>query len=185
VGKSQLFRRLQGFPFLEEYTATEEIQVANITWNYKTSDDIVKVEIWDVVDVANKKKKLPSDKLKLENSNFCDNNKDGSGSNGDPLGGCEIALDANTIDVYKKTNGVILVFDITKNWTYDYVRREIENIPEHIPVLILGNRRDMGHHRSVSNMNIYDKYPFKSLNDEYFASIGLLLRTLLLILLKD
>lgn len=106
VGKTQLFRRLQAQPFIEEYTATEEIQVANIMWNYKTSDDIVKVEVWDVVDVANKKKKLVSDKLKIENTNS------DAGMDNVP----EYGLDANTIDVYKNTNGVILVFDITKTW---------------------------------------------------------------------
>lgn len=108
VGKTQLFRRLQAQPFVEEYTATEEIQVANIMWNYKTSDDIVKVEIWDIVDVANKKKRLVSDKLKIENSSS------DAGAENVP----EYGLDANTIDVYKNTNGVILVFDITKTW-YD------------------------------------------------------------------
>ncbi|ODM96397.1 Rab-like protein 6 [Orchesella cincta] len=140
VGKTQMFRRLQGQPFIEEYTATEEIQVANIMWNYKTSDDIVKVEVWDVVDVANKKKRLVSDKLKIENSNS------EAGMDNVP----EYGLDANTIDVYKNTNGVIFVFDITKNWTFEYVKREIENVPEHIPILILGNRRDMGHHRAIA-----------------------------------
>ncbi len=75
-------------------------------WNYKTSDDIVKVEVWDVVDVANKKKKLVSDKLKIENSN-----SDASMDNVPEYG-----LDANTIDVYKNTNGVIFVFDLTKSW---------------------------------------------------------------------
>ncbi|CAL8123015.1 unnamed protein product [Orchesella dallaii] len=140
VGKTQMFRRLQGQPFIEEYTATEEIQVANIMWNYKTSDDIVKVEVWDVVDVANKKKRLVSDKLKIENSHS------EAGMDNVP----EYGLDANTIDVYKNTNGVIFVFDITKTWTFDYVKREIENVPEHIPILILGNRRDMGHHRAIA-----------------------------------
>lgn len=106
VGKTQLFRRLQGQAFVEEYTSTEEIQVANIMWNYKTSDDIVKVEVWDVVDVANKKKRLVSDKLKIENSS-----SDASAENVPEFG-----LDANTIDVYKNTNGVILVFDLTKSW---------------------------------------------------------------------
>lgn len=100
--KAIFFQRLQGLSFSEEYTATEEIQVANIAWSYKNSDDIVKVEVWDVVDVAGRKKRLPTDKLKLDN---------GSGD-----GGGDVALDANTIDVYKNTHGTILVFDITKAW---------------------------------------------------------------------
>lgn len=60
---------------------------------------MVKVEIWDIVDKA--KKRVLQDKLKTENS--------GEGEAG-------VALDAEFINVYKGTNGVILIFDITKKW---------------------------------------------------------------------
>lgn len=66
---------------------------------------MVKVEVWDVVDKAKKKKALPN-KLKIENS-------EGKGEAEDVQ---EFGLDASFLDVYKNTNGVIIVFDITKAW---------------------------------------------------------------------
>ncbi|GIX68788.1 hypothetical protein CDAR_120991 [Caerostris darwini] len=134
VGKSCLFSRLQGKKFIEEYLPTEEIQVASIQWNYKATDDVVKVEVWDVVDKGKKRKKI--DGLKLDNK-----------TSEVPE---EAALDAEFIDVYKGTNGVILVLDITKQWTFAYVQKELPLIPNHIPVLVLANHRDMGHHRTVT-----------------------------------
>nr|XP_018902785.1 PREDICTED: rab-like protein 6 [Bemisia tabaci] len=132
VGKTCLFTRLQGRGFLQEYNQTEEIQVANIQWSYKTTDDVVKVEVWDVVDKG--KKRVLNENLKL-----------GFNTPVEP-----VALDAETLDVYKGTNGVILVLDITKNWTFEYVQRELDRIPDSIPVLVVGNHCDMAHHRTVS-----------------------------------
>jgi GTPase SAR1 family protein len=86
VGKSTLLSRLTGLPFIEVYEETPEIKVSgvdldepcslkpvgvsvkisNINWSYKNTDDVVKVEVWDVVDRASvtaKRKsstKLPS-----------------------------------------------------------------------------------------------------------------------------
>lgn len=141
VGKTCLFHRLQGKKFVEEYIPTEEIQVTSIQWNYKATDDIVKVEVWDVVDRGKKKKHF--DGLKFENSQI-DMPE-------------EAALDAEFLDVYKGTNGVIMVLDLTKSWTFDYIQRELPKVPGHIPVIILSNHCDMSHHRTVTadQINFY------------------------------
>ena len=52
--------------------------------------------------------------------------------------------------MYKGTHGVILMMDVTKAWTFEYVCRELPKIPQYIPVLILGNHCDMSHHRVVT-----------------------------------
>ncbi|KAK4020801.1 hypothetical protein OUZ56_002747 [Daphnia magna] len=147
VGKSCLFQRLQGKPFVENYDPTQEIQVASIQWSYKATDDIVKVEVWDVVDKGKKKK--PLEGLKLNTSTPAALPE-------------EPALDAEFLDVYKGTHGVILMLDITKQWTFDYVKRELPKIPSTIPVMVLANHRDMGHHRCVSEDDV--KFFVESLN---------------------
>ncbi|XP_067951594.1 rab-like protein 6 [Watersipora subatra] len=132
VGKTTLFLRLQGQKFREEYLPTDEIQVASIVWNYKATDDVVKVEVWDVVDKARRK---PDNGLKL--------NHEGNDAMDTP------SLDAQFLDVYKGTHAVILMYDVTKLWTWQYVEREIEKTPSNIPIVILANCRDMGQHRTV------------------------------------
>ncbi|XP_049326315.1 rab-like protein 6 isoform X2 [Astyanax mexicanus] len=140
TGKSTLWQRLQGGKFQEEYIPTQEIQVTSIHWNYKTTDDVVKVEVWDVVDKGKSKKR--GDALKLENE--------------PQEAESEIALDAEFLDVYKNCNGVIMMFDITKQWTYSYILRELPRVPTHVPVCVLGNHRDMGEHRVILPDDIRD-----------------------------
>ncbi|XP_022691036.1 rab-like protein 6 isoform X1 [Varroa jacobsoni] len=137
VGKTCLWRRLQGAKFESDYAPTNEIQVCHIQWSYKATDDIVKVEIWDVVDKGRKRR--PLDGLKLNGALQVTQVPE-----------VVTALDAEFIDVYKGTNGVIMVLDMTKAWTFEYVQRELPKVPEHIPVLVLNNHLDMKHHRAVS-----------------------------------
>uniref|UniRef100_A0A8C8YY40 Rab-like protein 6 n=1 Tax=Prolemur simus TaxID=1328070 RepID=A0A8C8YY40_PROSS len=140
TGKTALWQRLQGRRFVEEYIPTQEIQVTSIHWNYKTTDDIVKVEVWDVVDKGKCKKR--GDGLKMEN---------------DPQEAeSELALDAEFLDVYKNCNGVVMMFDITKQWTFNYILRELPKVPTHVPVCVLGNYRDMGEHRVILPDDVRD-----------------------------
>lgn len=134
VGKTCLLERLQGKAFIESYSPSEEIQVASIQWSFKATEDIVKVEVWDVVDRG--KARVRQTGLKF--------------NTGVPVPETP-ALDAEFLDVYKGTHGVILLMDITKAWTFEYVCRELPKIPQDIPVLILGNHCDMAHHRVVSS----------------------------------
>ncbi|KAK7172564.1 hypothetical protein R3I93_002623 [Phoxinus phoxinus] len=140
TGKSALWHRLQGKKFLEEYIPTQEIQVTSIHWNYKTTDDVVKVEVWDVVDKGKGKRR--GENLKLENE--------------PQESESEMALDAEFLDVYKNCNGVIMMFDITKQWTFNYILRELPKVPTHVPVCVLGNQRDMGEHRVILPDDIRD-----------------------------
>uniref|UniRef100_A0A3P8VYT3 RAB, member RAS onco family like 6 n=1 Tax=Cynoglossus semilaevis TaxID=244447 RepID=A0A3P8VYT3_CYNSE len=130
TGKSTLWHRLQGKKFVKEYIPTQEIQATSIHWNYKTTDDVVKVEVWDVVDKGGV---IP---LVLQSD--------------------EMALDAEFLDVYKNCNGVIMMFDITKQWTFNYILRELPKVPTHVPVCVLGNHRDMGEHRVILPDDIRD-----------------------------
>ncbi|XP_021136162.2 rab-like protein 6 isoform X3 [Columba livia] len=68
----------------------------------------------------------------------------------------EMALDAEFLDVYKNCNGVVMMFDITKQWTFNYILRELPKVPTHVPVCVLGNYRDMGEHRVILPGDVRD-----------------------------
>lgn len=158
VGKTCLWLRLQGQQFNEQYESSDEIKVANINWNYRGAEDVVKVEVWDVVDRSKKKRNLLQQAAASTTSLKLDNNDISSG----PKLPVEASLDAEFIDVYKNTNGCIIVYDITKQWTWEYVERELPKIPAHIPILVIGNHRDMQHHRTVDELKC--KFFLESLN---------------------
>uniref|UniRef100_G1M3M9 RAB, member RAS onco family like 6 n=1 Tax=Ailuropoda melanoleuca TaxID=9646 RepID=G1M3M9_AILME len=128
TGKTALWHRLQGKKFVEEYIPTQEIQVTSIHWNYKSE--------------GRGKCRRRGDGLKVEN---------------DPQEAeSEMALDAEFLDVYKNCNGVVMMFDITKQWTFNYILRELPKVPTHVPVCVLGNYRDMGEHRVILPDDVRD-----------------------------
>ncbi|KAI7900764.1 P-loop containing nucleoside triphosphate hydrolase protein [Cokeromyces recurvatus] len=148
TGKSNLFQRLQGAEFDSNYSSTPQIQVANIPWRYKDSNDIVKIEVWDVVDKAHNKSNTvkPNMGIKLEHNEMTP--KESSQEQRDESDP-SMGLDATTVNVYRNTHAAILIFDITKPWTFDYVNKELENVPETVSVLVLGNFCDKIQERKV------------------------------------
>lgn len=105
------------------------------------SNDIVKIEVWDVVDKAhNKNKSSESKGIKLEHKT----SETDVASPTAPLppsseheADDSMGLDASTVNVYRNTHGAILLFDTTKPWTFDYVNKKLENVPETMAVLVL------------------------------------------------
>lgn len=138
-GKTSLWTRLQGEKFSDDYTPTPEIQTTSIHWNYKATDDIVKVDVWDVVDKGINKSD-PS-VLKLTN----DANKKDNDEESLP----QHKLDASFVNVYKGAHAVIFIFDIANRSSFDYVEKELSKAPSHIPCLILANNKDSESSRKV------------------------------------
>ncbi|CAG8442728.1 6035_t:CDS:2, partial [Scutellospora calospora] len=151
--------RLQGESFREEYITTPQIQVANIQWNYNQTNDVIKVEIWDVVDKGisptniNKRSTTSNSILKIDNSQGILTKPPSSGSLHQSPD--QLSLDAETIDVYRNTHGLILLFDMTKNWTFEYAVKELRAIPKNMAVLLLGNFSDLSSQRVISQSQIY------------------------------
>ncbi|KAF9990565.1 Rab-like protein 6 [Mortierella antarctica] len=154
TGKTSVFERLQGHPFRSEhdYRTTAQIQVANIPWQYAPTKDIIKVEVWDVVDKgiqAGDLKASSNSALKIDNNTPTSPTKAKPVIDVDSAPHAAFALDASTIDVYRNTNGVILVYDVSKPWTFDYAAKALADTPTNIPVLILSNFSDDSNPRPV------------------------------------
>ncbi|KAF9175271.1 hypothetical protein BGX20_007108 [Mortierella sp. AD010] len=114
--------------------------------------DIIKVEIWDVVDKGVQAGELNAcsgsntgDPLKIDNGPISPSKV--KSSNLVPHAG--FSLDASTIDVYRNTDGVIILYDISKPWTFDFAAKTLADVPLNMPVLILSNFSDDSHPRPV------------------------------------
>lgn len=181
VGKTSLFMRLKGCEFDDNYTPTDALNVTSIDWDYKATDDIVKIDLWEAIDSLNSKKNinvvdLLSSSRQQETSEIGKNDHETNHKNtfnhvkqdaDVPSESVTSATDidknktpesvkqslaelSDILDVYKGAHVVLLVMDMTKNWTFKYIQNEMTKIPKHIPVLIIANHRDQGHHRTVA-----------------------------------
>jgi hypothetical protein len=101
------------------------------------SPDIIKVEIWDVVDRA--KNATPSSEkadigIKLEH-NASKKPAKREAAPADELS--DMGLDASTVNVYRNCHAAIFLFDITKPWTFEYVVKQLAAVPGNVAILVL------------------------------------------------
>lgn len=157
TGKSSLFSRLQGKPFSPDYRATDTLQSAKVSWNYKASNDVVNLEVWDVVDGPSTRKSSSSTLSLVSGVDSQSSGAEGglydemdldlvpvAGRTLSPQGKSTMGhLDSSNVDVLRGTHAVVLLFNPMKKWTWDYVKREIPKIPARIQVLIMANFKDV------------------------------------------
>lgn len=157
TGKTALWRRFQGLSFTPTYTVTPEIQIASIQWrgddnhssggggdaasvsvSSTSSDETVKVEVWDCVD------KGTGLSTGIKNTTPPPTSSYTPASGGAPMTGKHsfAPLDTSIVDVYKGAHAVIFTvspFDLT---SLHYVKELYTQLPMDLPVLILLCFRD-------------------------------------------
>ncbi|CAB1117384.1 unnamed protein product [Ectocarpus sp. CCAP 1310/34] len=141
VGKSTLWRRLQGLPYEEKYTPTPEIQTTTINnWVYRGSRDVVKVEVWDVVDkgLAQAGKGRVPEGEDLEDVVAGLPPDHGSGGGGRSLA----VLDAGVVNVYQGASAIIFMVDPYRPETLDKAKKGLAEAPVDLPTVVLLNFRD-------------------------------------------
>ena len=106
-GKTSLFRRMQGMPFVPDLSPTSQLGIGHIDWTPEWCEDRVKVEVWDVVDAATVQR---SHGL-ITRANSVPETPSSPGRD------AAAALDASAVDVYRDAHAMILLIDQRKRWT--------------------------------------------------------------------
>eukprot|EP00277_Geminigera_cryophila_P004203 CAMPEP_0179419172 /NCGR_PEP_ID=MMETSP0799-20121207/8448_1 /TAXON_ID=46947 /ORGANISM="Geminigera cryophila, Strain CCMP2564" /LENGTH=336 /DNA_ID=CAMNT_0021192609 /DNA_START=18 /DNA_END=1025 /DNA_ORIENTATION=+ len=135
TGKTQLLRRLQALPFLPDYTPTPEISTAHLIWTCPATNEKVKVEFWDVVD-----KGIQPDQMwaGVTGGKGGENVQSQKPSEQEKV----VLLDADTIDVYRGCDGVILLHDPSRPETLAYSLGLLKDMKPDIPVILVANFAD-------------------------------------------
>ncbi|KAJ1969901.1 hypothetical protein H4R35_006019, partial [Dimargaris xerosporica] len=146
----QHVHQLQGIAPTPDYVRTTQIEIANIKWDHHDAQAVVKAELWDVVDKSDQRRKL-GQHLKLQHSTAAASSIKASASPSarSEYLDSEVALDADTINVYRDCNCAIVLFDIRKPWTFEYAIGELRKIPFSVATLLIGNFAQHANERQV------------------------------------
>ena len=127
-------------------TIIGDSDVGKTTLIYRYTDNYFNEEIAPTVGLDNKVKKLNIQGLQAKIQIW------------DTAG--QEKYDSLTSQLYKNTDGIILVFDLTNNNSFIHIKKYIEKIKKNcdhtIKKLLLGNKVDMKDEIKVSKNDIYD-----------------------------
>lgn len=155
----------------EPYIPTRQLQVTNIPWHYRgtngiipdvshkiylkspiyssiESNELVKIELWDVVDEGRHLVPSVNDYQQHDHHQHHDQV---------PKHTCETVDVSKLDDVYRHASGVIFMLDVTRSESIDYVVRGLPDVPASLPVLIIGGMIDKA---EVSNAFPLDEEDF-------------------------
>lgn len=68
----------------------------------------------------------------------------------------EVALEAEFLDMYKNCNEAVMIFDITKQWTFSYILQGLPKVASHVPGCMLRNYYDVGEHHDIQSADMHD-----------------------------
>ncbi|KAG2914650.1 hypothetical protein PC119_g5958 [Phytophthora cactorum] len=175
TGKTSLFQRLKGEPIPDTHQSTPQLQSATIKWSFRQHlEENVKCEVWDVVDKGfvpvETDEGAEEDSTRTQNASAEHGGlQSGGGLSAEASAAAAAAaaamqngthsvaiVDASTVDVYHEAHGVIFLLDVTKWDTLEYVKQQLDNVPVHIPTLVLGNFRDQGAQRKIFKEDIQE-----------------------------
>ncbi|OHT03549.1 hypothetical protein TRFO_29040 [Tritrichomonas foetus] len=118
VGKTSLIQKMKNCDLNPQYIPTKTMEATEFYWNpIRHPDETIKITVWDVVDQA---LKIPSETSNLN----------------------VVLPDANTVDTFTTTDGIIILYDPDDEATADYAAKIISSSPQKLPILCLANFLD-------------------------------------------
>lgn len=166
-----MFKRLRGEKFDQNYVTSTTLKSGYTHWNYKSIEDVIVLEIWDVPEPPKKKKNV---ELKLQHSQTedsdDDDNSDSSSSDEDLDDSKDLdavfeqemklflqnsgkveegshmftpTLNSNIMDIYKNAHAVILMVNPQKKKSWRYARKIIKKVPHELDIIIMINFKDL------------------------------------------
>jgi GTPase SAR1 family protein len=138
TGKTSLMLRLNGRPLASTYAATPEIAASTIYFPAGGGADTTegaKIDLWEIVDEAQPVQQPVASASKVS-----------------PMSSS--AADATTVDVYRGCTAVIFMVDAGRRETFEYVKRNIADVPQTIAILVCLNFSDVEVPRAVTDQDV-------------------------------